>query len=106
MVPYRILVADQSENVLALVKNIFKKHRPDYKVIATNDARTACIQASSELPDLIILGSCQSDFCWNRIVKFLRKVVKTRNIPILVITSKENIEEAFNCGSDDLIIFP
>jgi serine phosphatase RsbU (regulator of sigma subunit) len=106
MVPYRILVADQSEKMLGLIESIFKKNRPDYHMIATNDARTACIQASSELPDLIILGSCQNDFCWSRVVNFLRRVTKTRNIPILVITPKENIEEAFNCGADDIIVFP
>jgi diguanylate cyclase (GGDEF)-like protein len=80
-----------------------------YQVLTASDGINALEQAKSSPIDLIILDVLLPDICGFEVCKYLQKDEKTRNIPIIFITSLNDTEskiKAFSLGAVDFICQP
>jgi phosphoserine phosphatase RsbU/P len=103
---YKILVADASRLMLSTVKHLIEKHNFGYILHFACDGKETCRVASQERPDLILIDIILPIMDGIRAIKVLKRMVTTRNIPIVVMTSERSLHEAFLAGADDFIYKP
>jgi serine phosphatase RsbU (regulator of sigma subunit) len=106
MVAYKILVADDSEAILASVQHVVEKSNLNYDISFATDGRIACKLASRLKPDLILMDLTMPKMDGIRAIKILKRLPHTRNIPVVVMTSLKSLHEAFYAGADDFIYKP
>ncbi len=106
MVAYKILVADDSETILASIQHVVEKSNLNYDISFATDGRTACKLASRLKPDLILMDLVMPTMNGVRAIKILKRIPQTKNIPIVVMTSVKSLHEAFSVGADDFIYKP
>ena len=87
----RILVVDDSEVVLAMAGEALREG--GFEVVTAPDAREAAVLISGErLPDLIILDVMLPDLDGDKKARKLKDDERTRNIPIMLLSSKTEEE--------------
>jgi DNA-binding response OmpR family regulator len=89
-VPARILVADNDEDVLALVA--FRLRRAGYEVLLARDGDEALAQARAELPDLCVLDVMMPGLTGVEVTQRLRSDESTRTLPVILLTAR--VQEA------------
>lgn len=103
----RILVIDDEEGVLALLK--FRLGKFGHEVITTNNGPEGIRKARMFEPDLILLDLVMPGMSGFRVCELLKSYKKTKDIPIFIFTALdrlEDVERAFEKGADDYIVKP
>lgn len=89
----QILLADDSLTILKVVSNILEQQ--GYQVITATDGVEAASKAFAENPDLILLDVMMPKMNGYQVCRLLKNVPKTANIPIVILTSKDQPREKF-----------
>lgn len=103
---YTILAVDDSPENLDLIRSILEPH---YTVKVAVQGGLALHIATSQQPDLILLDIMLDDIDGYEICRQLKSSDKTRDIPIIFLTSKRNEEDevlGFQIGGSDYITKP
>ncbi len=82
-----VLVVDDDPSVLASIPPILE--RAGYRMLTASGGREGVAQAQEHLPHLIMLDLVMPDLSGFDAIKALRGDVRTRGIPILVLTAKD-----------------
>lgn len=83
----KILVIDDEDDMLKLLK--IRLQQEGFSVITANDGDVGVKLAEAEVPDLIILDIMMPKMDGYSCVKEIRRLPKTRNIPVLMLSGKE-----------------
>jgi two-component system, OmpR family, alkaline phosphatase synthesis response regulator PhoP len=107
MAEEKILVVDDEENILELIK--FNLEANNYKVITAANGIDAVKLAKSEVPDLVLLDLMLPKMDGNDVCKEIRKDNSISTMPIIMITAKsEELDKilGLELGADDYITKP
>jgi two-component system, OmpR family, alkaline phosphatase synthesis response regulator PhoP len=107
MAEEKILVVDDEENILELIK--FNLEANNYKVINAANGIDAVKLAKSEIPDLVLLDLMLPKMDGNDVCKEIRKDNSISTMPIIMITAKsEELDKilGLELGADDYITKP
>jgi two-component system alkaline phosphatase synthesis response regulator PhoP len=103
----KVLVVDDEENIRELVK--YNLDREGYRVTTVGSGEDALKQASSQVPDLIILDLMLPGIDGLDVCRKLKNDSKTTQIPIVMLTVKgeeSDIVIGLELGADDYITKP
>lgn len=97
---YRILIAEDNDEIRAFIKSSLEEY---YNIIEAIDGSTGLIKAREEFPDLIISdvmmpGMNGIDFC-----VAIKEDIDTSHIPFIMLTAKTNLQaeiEGIDSGAD------
>lgn len=89
----RILVVDDESDSTDLLKFLFEKD--GHEVIEAADGREGLEKARQEAPDLIILDVMMPEMDGVRMNSHLLADAATRGIPVIVLTAKGRMQDAF-----------
>jgi putative two-component system response regulator len=101
-----ILVVDDTPANLSLISNLLKEH---YRIKVANNGFKALELAHAAPPDLVLLDIMMPDMDGFEVCRRLKADEKTRNIPIIFLTAKTEIEDeelGFSIGAIDFIHKP
>lgn len=107
MTDEKILVVDDEENILELIK--FNLENSGYKVITATNGMEALKLVKSEIPKLVLLDLMLPGMDGYDVCKEIRKDSSTSAIPIIMITAKgEELDKilGLELGADDYITKP
>lgn len=103
----KILLVDDEPGILELLANRLKAN--DYEVITASVGQEGLEKAGKEKPDLMLLDVMMPEMGGLEVLRHLKKVPETRNIPVIMFTvkaGKEDIERAILAGASDYITKP
>lgn len=103
----RILIADDQEDVLALLKDYLGSH--GFEVMALKEPRNILATVISFKPSLILLDLLMPDLGGFEVCEMLNKNAQTRAIPIIIITGfgdLVDIKKAYSLGVEGYFIKP
>jgi two-component system phosphate regulon response regulator PhoB len=103
----KILVADDEEDVLALVTSSLKA--AGYSTLNADDGPAALASARSHLPALIVLDLMLPGMSGLEVCKALKSDSSTKHIPIIMLTAKADEVDrilGFELGADDYMTKP
>lgn len=107
MIKSKILVVDDEENIVELIR--MNLESSGYEVIDAYTGMEAITKTSTFLPDLILLDLMLPDIDGLQVCKMLRLNEQTKNIPIIMITARSEETdkvEGLSMGADDYITKP
>jgi CheY-like chemotaxis protein len=87
MADKRVLVVEDHASVRTLIRVILETD--GYRVVEANDGREAVESAESLKPELIVLDLMMPGMDGEKVIEELRDKAETKEIPILVVTAKE-----------------
>lgn len=102
----KILVVDDSHQNITILDNLLNYK---YDIYASTDGKTAINIANEILPDLILLDIIMPEMNGFEVCSRLKDNPKTKNIPIIFITAKnddESIVSGFKKGAVDYVTKP
>ena len=105
--PKKILVADDNEIILKIVRNALESE--NYLTITAENGLEAMKLALQEKPDLIITDLLMPKMDGITLIKKLKSQLSTRYIPIIMVTAKEEVDSEVNgteAGADDYLTKP
>jgi len=103
-----ILIIDDDITARKMMKIRFQK-LDEYKVFSASDGENGLKIAQKEKPDLIILDWMMPNMNGLEVLKKLKRLTQTRDIPVLMLTAKNKLaeaEDAFLLGAKDFISKP
>ena len=103
----RVLVADDDEDILALVA--FRLERSGCRVLKASDGEEALRVALEEIPDLAVLDVMMPRLDGHEVTRRIRANEKTSRIPIILLTARAQDGEVgagFEAGADDYVKKP
>jgi len=103
----RILVVDDEEDLVKLVKKFLEYHR--YEVITANDGQEGLEKAKTDKPDLIILDLMLPKISGYKVCGLLKKDTRYAKIPIILFTAKaqeKDVKLGEEVGADAYITKP
>ncbi len=83
----KILVIDDEEDILKLLR--LRLQQENLNVIVASDGDIGVKSAEQELPDLILLDIMMPEMDGYSCLKEIRKLPKTKDIPVLMLSGKE-----------------
>ena len=83
----KILVVDDEEDMRKLLR--IRLEQEDFNVIDAVDGEEGLKKAEEELPDLVILDIMMPKMDGYTCLKEMRKLPKTKSIPVLMLSGKE-----------------
>lgn len=83
----KILVIDDEEDMQKLLK--MRLEQENFTVVLAGDGDTGVKIAEQEIPDLILLDIMMPKMDGFTCLKEIRKLPKTKNLPILMLSGKE-----------------
>lgn len=86
MASHRILVVDDEEDIVALVK--MRLEAEDYEVLVAFDGQEALDTAKKEIPDLIILDLMLPKIDGYKVCRMLKFDERYKKIPIILFTAR------------------
>ena len=101
-----ILIVDDTDTNIEILSELLGN---DYEVMASLDGEFALEIANDDMPDLILLDIIMPGMDGYEVCKKLKDNPKTKNIPVIFITSKEDensIEKAYDIGGIDYVTKP
>lgn len=107
MPQWKVLVADDSRNIVNLIKYNFEKK--GYSVIEAYDGEDSLKKAFSEKPDIIILDINMPIKDGFEVCRTLRNTPQTLNVPIIILSARSKEFDkltGFGLGADDYITKP
>jgi len=106
----KILIVDDQISFLETIVETFEHHKQNYEILRTTNSETAIEIAKDELPDLIITDWEMPILSGIEMIKKLKSLNKTADIPIImctgVMTGPENLKIALEAGAIDYINKP
>jgi CheY-like chemotaxis protein len=103
----KILIIDDIEENLLLLKYILNKSHPEYIILMAKPGREGIEIAKSELPETILLDIFMPEMDGYETCRILKSTKKTSNIPILMVSaagqSSEVRLEGLRAGADAII---
>jgi len=105
--PTKVLVTDDSELVLRLMRNILETE--GYLVLTAVNGEEALKIAVKEKPDLIVTDVMMPIMDGISLTKKLKSNLTTRYIPVIILTSKDEVDSevaGIEAGADDYITKP
>jgi PAS domain S-box-containing protein len=100
----RILVVDDDEDITMFIKETLVQHK--YEVHVSNSAMDAIKKANELQPDLITLDLMMPTMDGYFITGLLKQNPKTRDIPIVIVSSVVEKEKCYRLGVADFITKP
>jgi len=94
MAAKKILVVDDESHIRQLIEQTLIKAK--YNVITAEDGKEALDKMVSERPDLIILDIMMPYYDGYEVLQTLRRYPSTRNLPVIILTAKNNDEDVFS----------
>ncbi len=97
--PLRVLVIEDSEDILALMK--FELERLGYSVLMAAQGREGLEVARRDLPDIIISDIKMPDIDGYELIRKIREIPGLASTPAIALTGlgmKRDIEQALSCG--------
>jgi two-component system alkaline phosphatase synthesis response regulator PhoP len=107
--PKKILIADDDASVREMIMHSLRMLGFPMEVEYADNGHQACIQAGSNRPDLIILDLMMPEMDGFQVLKNLRKVEETKEIPVLVVTAygnPENLSRISEEGISGILVKP
>jgi len=83
----RILIVDDEEDIQKLLK--IRLEQEGFMVLIAGDGKEGIRLAELEMPDLIILDIMMPNIDGYSCLKEIRRIQKTKNMPILMMSGKE-----------------
>ena len=103
----KVLIIEDEKDLAELLA--FNLEKEGYAATCAHDGIRGFEQASTEIPDLILLDMMLPGLLGTEVCKALRKDPRTAQIPIIMITAKgDEIDRVvgFEVGADDYIVKP
>ncbi len=103
----RILVVDDEEGIVKLVKMYLEHHR--YEVITANDGQEGLEKAKAEKPDLIVLDLMLPKMNGYKVCGLLKKDTRYAKIPVVMFTARaqeKDVKLGQEVGADAYITKP
>ena len=103
----KILLVDDSTTVLLMERMILAKNQ--YDVVEARDGQEGVDKARAERPDLILMDVVMPRLSGFEAVERLRKDEATRAIPIIMVTTRgelESVETGYAAGCTDYVTKP
>ena len=88
-----VLIVDDNIDNLQIVSNFIQKSHRNYKISISTNGEHALNSIKRSKPDLILLDVMMPNMDGFEVCKILKKNEKTKNIPIIFLTAKEEITE-------------
>jgi DNA-binding response OmpR family regulator len=107
MGPLKILVADDDEDILNMIRTALLPE--NYAIVVARDGVEAFEMARAERPDLIVLDIEMPRRNGYETCRLLRADPLTQKVPIIMLTSRsseKDIVEGFEGGAQDYITKP
>jgi two-component system phosphate regulon response regulator PhoB len=107
MAPRRVLVVDDEEDILELVR--YHLVRNGYKTTCVTSGEAALKAARTDLPDLIVLDLLLPGVDGLEVCRILRADQKTKHLPIIMLTAKgeeADVVAGLELGADDYVTKP
>jgi two-component system phosphate regulon response regulator PhoB len=102
-----IYIIEDEEPIITLIK--YNLEKEGYKVSYSDNGNDGIKEIKKKLPDLILLDWMLPDFSGVEICKNLKKDIKFKDLPIIMLTAKGEEEDkvkGLNSGADDYITKP
>lgn len=103
----KILIVDDEQDILQLIS--LNLQRQGYETESVADGLTALKVAQRDIPDLILLDIMLPGMDGVQVFKRLRKEVRTRRIPVILLTARSQQADkiaGLELGADDYITKP
>lgn len=103
----KVLVADDDRNVLNIIRYSLEPEL--FEIMEAANGKEVLGVLFSDLPDILILDIMMPELDGYRVCEEIRKHESTRNLPVLILSAKANIEDklkAMDLGVDDYIVKP
>lgn len=107
MVKERILVVDDEEDILELVR--FNLAREGYEVLCAMSGEEALEEARKKLPDLVVLDLMLPGIDGLEVARALKREAGTKEIPVIMVTAKgeeADVVTGLELGADDYVTKP
>jgi CheY-like chemotaxis protein len=98
--PARVLVADDDEDILALVTAVLQ--RSGHEVIAVQDGAQALATVQSHSPDLAVLDISMPEVDGLEVLRRVRADVETRDLPVILLSAQAqeaDVERGYATGA-------
>ncbi len=106
----KLLIVDDNPYVINKIIDMLSKRNQDFEFFQANNGEFALKIAEAELPDLIITDWDMPILNGIQLIKNLKSIEKTKNIPIIMATavmkSSEDLKTALDAGAVDYIRKP
>ena len=90
---YKILVVDDDLDLIQIME--FQLKKKGYEVITAGNGEEGLEKAFQELPDIILLDVKMPKMDGYTFVRRLKKDARTKNTPLIVLTSYEPMKDMF-----------
>ena len=103
----KIFIVEDEPSIVQLVK--YNLEKENFKVLVSNNGEEGLQEIKKTEPDLILLDWMLPDLSGIDICKALRKDIKFKNIPIIMLTARSQEEDkvlGLNVGADDYLPKP
>jgi DNA-binding response OmpR family regulator len=103
----QILIAEDSPTQAEQLKHILEKHK--YKVLVAKDGKEGIGMVLEHKPSLVITDIVMPVMNGYELCKEIKSREKTRNIPVILLTSfsrSEDVMEGISCGADNFLTKP
>jgi DNA-binding response OmpR family regulator len=103
----QILIAEDSPTQAEQLKYILEKHK--YKVLVAKDGKEGIAMVLEHRPSLVITDIVMPVMNGYELCKEIKSREKTRNIPVILLTSfsrSEDVMEGISCGADNFLTKP
>ncbi|HSX61676.1 MAG TPA: response regulator, partial [Tahibacter sp.] len=103
----RVLIVDDSPTIVALLRKLLQQN--GYVTLEAGDAEEGIRLAQAEAPDLIFLDIVLPGMNGFAALRQLRRDIRTKDIPIIMISGNEQATEQFyaqRIGADDFMKKP
>ena len=103
----QILIAEDSPTQAEQLKYILEKHK--YKVLVAKDGKEGIEMVLEHRPSLVITDIVMPEMNGYELCKEIKSREKTRNIPVILLTSfsrSEDVMEGISCGADNFLTKP
>jgi two-component system alkaline phosphatase synthesis response regulator PhoP len=107
MAKERILVVDDEEDLLELVK--YNLTKEGYRVAAVSSGEEAIRRARNDLPDLMVLDLLLPSVDGLEVCRVIKNDVRTKHIPVVMLTAKgeeADMVTGLEMGADDYLAKP
>ncbi len=103
---YKILVADEDKYAHIFIRNTIESEYLNFEIISAYNGEDVFNIAYKKNVNLIIMSWDLPVLSGKQTLKKLRNDIKTSEIPVVVVTTKDKLREAFDAGANDLLVSP
>lgn len=89
----KVLIVDDEEDIRELLKNRFTAN--GFSTLDTDQGTQGLAMMENENPDIVILDISMQEMDGHTFVKEARRNQKIKDIPIMILTAKDKMQEIF-----------